>query len=57
VALSLLLEVPRLLVAWAWLGVPPPVGVVPGTVLVLAGLIAVLRAGRRGPGEVVVDVT
>jgi drug/metabolite transporter (DMT)-like permease len=57
-ALCLLLEVPGAsLVAWAWLGVPPPVGVLPGTVLVLAGLVAVLRAGRRGPGEVVVDVT
>jgi drug/metabolite transporter (DMT)-like permease len=57
-ALCLLLEVPGAsLVTWTWLGVPPPAGVLPGTVLVLAGLFAVLRAGRREPGEVVVDVT
>ena len=44
----MLLEVPGAsLVAWAWLGQVPPLAVLPGTVLVLAGLVA--GAAREGP--------
>ena len=51
VSLALLLEVPGAsLVAWAWLGQVPPLAVVPGTALVLAGLVLVLRG--RGVAEV-----
>ncbi len=47
-SLSILLEVPgAALVAWAWLGSAPPWTVLPGTVLVLAGLVLVIRGGRR----------
>jgi drug/metabolite transporter (DMT)-like permease len=47
-SLAILLEVPgSALVAWAWLGQTPPVGVVPGVVLVLAGLAVVLRSRGR----------
>ena len=46
-ALAILFEVPgAALIAWVWLGQPPPVLVVPGTLLLLAGLIAVVRARR-----------
>jgi drug/metabolite transporter (DMT)-like permease len=52
VALALLFEVPGAsLVAWAWLRQQPPVGVVAGTLLVLAGLVLVLR------GRSVADLT
>lgn len=45
VALAILLEVPgAAVVAWLWLGSVPPWTVVPGALLVLAGLVAVLRA-------------
>jgi drug/metabolite transporter (DMT)-like permease len=57
-ALALLFEVPgAAMVAWAWLGVPPPAAVLPGTLLVLAGLVVVVRAGRRPGDTAVVDVT
>jgi drug/metabolite transporter (DMT)-like permease len=47
-SLSILLEVPgAALVAWAWLGTPPPGTVLPGTLLVLAGLVLVIRGRRR----------
>lgn len=44
-ALALLFEVPgAILVSWAWYGISPPVAVLPGTLLLLSGLVAVLRA-------------
>jgi drug/metabolite transporter (DMT)-like permease len=44
-ALALLLEVPgAVLVSWVWYATAPPVAVLPGTLLLLAGLVAVLRA-------------
>jgi drug/metabolite transporter (DMT)-like permease len=43
VALVTLLEVPgAALIAWAWLGQAPPLTVVPGTLLMLAGLVLVV---------------
>jgi drug/metabolite transporter (DMT)-like permease len=52
-SLSILLEVPgAALVAWVWLGQVPPLLVLPGAALVLAGLAVVVRAQR-----VVADVT
>lgn len=43
VSLAILLEVPgAALVAWAWLGEEPPLALVPGAVLVLAGLVVVI---------------
>jgi drug/metabolite transporter (DMT)-like permease len=55
-SLAILLEVPgAALVAWAWLGQVPPVSVVPGAVLVLAGLVVVVRS-RRAEGTRPVDV-
>lgn len=51
VTLAILLETPTAsLIAWAWLGDLPPLLVVPGAVLVLAGLAVVVRA-RRQPTE------
>lgn len=50
VSLAVLLEVPgAALVAWAWLGQVPPLAVLPGAALVLAGLAVVVRtrAGAR----------
>lgn len=45
IALALLLEVPgATLVAWAWYSQTPPVAVVPGTVLMLLGLVVVVRS-------------
>ncbi len=50
-ALAILLEVPgAALVAWAWLGTPPPWTVVPGAAAVLAGLglvVVPVRSRRR----------
>ncbi len=44
VSLAILLEVPgAALVAWAWLGQVPPIAVLPGAILVLAGLVVVVR--------------
>ncbi|HEX2806566.1 MAG TPA: DMT family transporter, partial [Kineosporiaceae bacterium] len=44
-SLAILLEVPgAAVVAWLWLRQTPPVGVIPGALLVLAGLALVLRA-------------
>jgi len=44
-ALAILLEVPGAsLVAWAWLGRVPPPAVLPGTALMLLGLIVVVRS-------------
>ena len=55
VALATLLEVPGAsLVAWAWLGQVLPAAVVPGAVLVLAGLAVVIRTqstSRRALAE------
>lgn len=66
--LAILLEIPGAsLVAWVWLGQVPPPAVLPGVLLVLAGLALVVRArgggrwltsragavtGRRGGGSV-----
>lgn len=48
VALAILLEVPgAALVAWVWLGEAPPLAVVPGTVLMLLGLVVVVRSRPR----------
>jgi drug/metabolite transporter (DMT)-like permease len=56
VALALLLEIPGAsLVAWAWLGQVPPVSVLPGTVLMLLGLVTVVRS-RRPADELVAAV-
>lgn len=49
-ALALLLEVPgAAFIAWAWFGERPPAGVVPGALLVLAGLALVLSARPARP--------
>ena len=51
VTLAILLETPTAsLIAWLWLGDLPPLLVVPGAVLVLAGLAVVVTA-RRQPAE------
>jgi drug/metabolite transporter (DMT)-like permease len=51
VTLAILLETPTAsLIAWLWLGEVPPVLVIPGAVMVLAGLAVVVRA-RRQPTE------
>ena len=51
VTLAVLLETPTAsLIAWAWLGEVPPLLVVPGAALVLAGL-AVVVTSRRQPAE------
>ncbi len=51
VTLAILLETPTAsLIAWLWLGEVPPLLVVPGAVLVLAGLAVVVRS-RRQPTE------
>ena len=52
VSLAILLEVPgAALVAWVWLGEAPPLALVPGALLVLAGLVVVIvrnvTPGRR----------
>jgi drug/metabolite transporter (DMT)-like permease len=48
-ALAILLEVPGAsLVAWAWLGQLPPLSVLPGTALMLAGLVIVVSS-RKPP--------
>lgn len=45
VSLAILLEVPgATVVAWVWLGQVPPLAVLPGAALVLAGLAVVVRA-------------
>jgi drug/metabolite transporter (DMT)-like permease len=56
VALALLLEIPGAsLVAWAWLGQVPPLSVLPGTALMLLGLVIVVRA-RRPSDDLVAPV-
>jgi drug/metabolite transporter (DMT)-like permease len=53
VSLAILLEVPGAsLVAWVWLGQVPPVAVIPGAALVLAGLSVVIRAQASSRGAV-----
>ena len=53
VALALLLEIPGAsLVAWAWLGQVPPLSVLPGTGLMLFGLVIVVRSRRAAPASV-----
>jgi drug/metabolite transporter (DMT)-like permease len=48
VSLAILFEVPgATLIAFAWLGQRPPVGAVPGLVLLLAGVAAVVTARTR----------
>lgn len=48
VSLAILLEVPgAALLAWVWLDQVPPVAIVPGAALVLAGLVVVVRARSR----------
>lgn len=55
-SLAILLEIPGAsLVAWAWLEQVPPLGVVPGAVLVLVGLALVVRAQGRARAEAFVD--
>lgn len=49
-ALAVLLEVPGAsLLAWLWLGQVPPPAVLPGAVLMLAGLVVVVRARAVSP--------
>lgn len=56
VSLAVLLEVPGAsLVAWAWLGQVPPVAVLPGAALVLAGLAVVVRTQSTARGRRVVS--
>jgi drug/metabolite transporter (DMT)-like permease len=56
VALAILLETPgAALVAWAWLGQTPPLTVVPGTVLMLAGLVVVARSGSSDPAPLATE--
>ncbi len=51
-ALAILLEVPGAsLVAWVWLGEAPPVAVLPGTALMLLGLVLVVSSRGRLPAE------
>jgi drug/metabolite transporter (DMT)-like permease len=58
VALAVLLEVPgAALVGWAWLGLTPPVAVLPGTVLMLMGLAVVVRSRPATRQQGVVEVT
>lgn len=56
VGLAILLEVPgAALVAWVWLGQVPPLAIIPGAALVVAGLAIVVRAratSRRTAGDV-----
>ncbi len=55
VSLAVLLEVPgAALVAWAWLGQVPPLAVLPGAALVLAGLAVVVRTQASGRARTVV---
>jgi drug/metabolite transporter (DMT)-like permease len=51
-ALAILLEVPGAgLVAWAWLGQIPPLSVLPGTALMLLGLVIVVRSRRSSSAD------
>jgi drug/metabolite transporter (DMT)-like permease len=55
VSLAVLLEVPGAsLVAWVWLGQVPPLAVLPGALLVLAGLAVVVRTQASGRSRRVV---
>jgi drug/metabolite transporter (DMT)-like permease len=55
-SLAILFEIPGAsVVAWAWLGQVPPLGVVPGAALVLLGLALVVRARGRARNEAFVD--
>ena len=55
VSLAVLLEVPgAAVVAWAWLGQVPPLAVLPGAALVLAGLAVVVRTQAAGRARRVV---
>jgi drug/metabolite transporter (DMT)-like permease len=55
-SLAILFEIPgATLVAWAWLGQVPPLGVVPGAALLIAGLALVVRAQDRSRNRAFVD--
>ena len=55
VSLAVLLEVPgAAVVAWVWLGQVPPLAVLPGAALVLAGLAVVVRTQAAGRSRRVV---
>ena len=55
VSLAVLLEVPgATVVAWVWLGQVPPLAVLPGAALVLAGLAVVVRTQAAGRARRVV---
>lgn len=57
VSLAILFEVPGAsLVAWVWLGQVPPLAVLPGALLVLAGLVVVVRS-RASAGAGLIDQT
>jgi drug/metabolite transporter (DMT)-like permease len=48
--LAILLETPgAALVAWVWLGQRPPVLILPGAALVLAGIALVVLSRRANP--------
>jgi len=48
-SLALLFEMPgAALIAWVWLGQVPPVGVLPGAALLLAGTAMVVRSAAQG---------
>jgi len=56
VSLSILLEVPgAALLAFAWLGQRPSLFVVPGLVLLVAGIAVVVRAGARATEAVIAE--
>ena len=53
VGLALLLEVPgAILIAAVWLGAFPPIQLVPGVLLILAGLALVVVTGNRNSYQV-----
>jgi drug/metabolite transporter (DMT)-like permease len=56
-SLAILLEVPgAALIAWAWLGQVPPLGVIPGAALLLAGIAVVVSSSTAGAPSTVPPV-